>query len=171
MVRDGRIPTQHRAESVLHSLLAEYIAPDCSSFPSCAPGMAGEQQHRALGPVWGCVPWQCPVFGGFGPGVFACPLSRERDRRGAQIQVQTFVSCLKKTTDVWASFSSCISSPSLELSLSMPQLLSSLARMYLFFSAPLIPAFLLSQSLTLLQEAQMCFLYVHGSVCRAIQTS
>lgn len=95
MVQNGWIPTQQRAESVLHSLLAEHIGPDCSSFPSCAPGMAGEQQHRALGSVWGWVPGQCPVFGGFGPGVFVCPLSRERDRRGAQIQVQTFVSCLE----------------------------------------------------------------------------
>lgn len=162
MVQNGWSPTQQRAESVLHSLLAEYIGPDCSSFPSCAPGVAGEQQHRALGPVWGCMPWQCPVFGGFGPGVFVCPSSREKDGRGAQIQVQTFVSCLEKTAGVWASFSSCISSPSLEMSLSIPQLLSPLARMHLFFSAPLIPTFLFSQCLTLLQEAQKCFLYVHG---------
>lgn len=54
MVQNGWSPTQQTAESVLHSLLAEYIAPDCSSFSSCAPGVAGEQQHRALGPVWGC---------------------------------------------------------------------------------------------------------------------
>lgn len=69
--------------------------------------------------------------------------------------MQILVSCIKKKNGVWGNFSSCIANSSLELSLSIPEFPSLLAWVY-FFTAPLIPAFLLSQSLTLLQKRLKC---------------